>query len=482
MSWLSILVILPILGIAALFSVPRQVRAWIPVVVTGLNLIATGVALIALPTPVKSLSASSGGWLFDPLSLGISAITLVVGLTAAMYSVGYVRRDVAAMKSSVEKELHYFTLFLVFYLSLLAVPLLQNVFFTWGAVELTALASVLLVDWHDTQLTHEATWKYLVIMITGGLIALFGLVLFVGFAKVPLPDATWSTFSHMAKTVPPVMERVSFVLVLAGFGAKAGLVPFNFWLPDAHSQAPSPISAMLSGIKLNCGMYGILRLQAILHSGGQSNFANWMLATVGFVTIAVSALMTVAQTDYKRLFAYSSAENLGLIAIGFAFGPLGMLAGYLQMANHALIKSMLFYQSGELLHIWGSTDMRGLSGISSVLPRTGHALMFSMLAIAGAPPFGLFISEFLILYAIANHGAIWLAVLLILCLVLLFGNFLRYAIQIGYGEPSSQLRLLQRSREGAGILVPTSVHLAMTLMLGTLLPLVVSGLIHTSFV
>lgn len=482
MSWVAIVLVLPMFGLAATLFLPLRTAAWAPVVVTAGNLIITGCVLILQPHPVHSLASSTGSWLFDPLSLGITAITLVVGFTAALYSVGYVRTHASEVDTPPGNQRRYFALLLTFYISLLGVPLLQNVFFTWGAIELTALSSVLLVDWNDTPLTHEATWKYLVIMTVGGLIALFGLVLFVGSAQVPFSGATWSNFSDMATTVPPVILRVSFVLVLSGFGAKAGLVPFNFWLPDAHSQAPSPVSAMLSGIKLNCAMYGILRLQSVLHAGGQARFADLALGVIGFLTIIVSALMTVSQTDYKRLFAYSSAENLGLVAVAFAFGPLGMVAGYLQMANHALIKSMLFYQSGELLHLWGSTDMRGLSGLSGVFPRTGHSLMFGMLAIAGAPPFGLFISEFLIIFAIVKHGAPWLAGLLLLSLVILFGNFLRYAIQIGYGAPSSRLQVVhrQREREGVALLVPTALHLSLTIVLGTAIPFLIDGLMHSS--
>lgn len=476
MNGLIALIIIPIIGVGALYITPGKVLRTIPVIVTVLNLCVMVVFLLNRVRVAHKVTGASAWFIVDWLGLMITSVTLVVGFTAALYSVGYMRTHTEEMEAPIQNERPYFALFLAFYASLVMVPLMQNIFFTWGAIELTALTSVLLVDWNNTQLTHEAAWKYLVIMVSGGLIALLGIVILTGSVQTPVLAATWSHFRPIAATVPPVVQRVAFAMVLVGFGAKAGLVPFNFWLPDAHSQAPSPVSAMLSGVKLNCALYGILRMQSMLHAGGQGSFADVSLALVGILTVGLSTLMTVSQTDYKRLFAYSSAENLGLIALGFALGPIGTTAALLQMANHSIIKSMLFYHSGELLHTWGSTEMEGLSGMSSVLPHTGRSMMLGMLAIAGAPPFGLFISEFLILFAIIKHGILWLAIVLLVFLALLFGNFLRYAIRIGYGEPPTNLKPHSQRSEMAEILVPTSVHLALTLILGTLLPFVFEGL------
>ncbi|WP_067929213.1 proton-conducting transporter transmembrane domain-containing protein [Alicyclobacillus shizuokensis] len=478
MNLIGLLLLLPVLGIGAVYASPVPVRRLVPAVVTVLNLLVMAAVLWVRYGVTETEPATSQWWLMDPLSLVVTCITLVVGFTASVYSIGYVREHTGGAPEKAPKERQYFALLLAFYASLIAVSIVQNMFFTWAAIELTALSSVLLVDWNDTKLTHEAAWKYLVIMVTAGLIALFGLVTVVGSANVPFTSADWSALVRLASHVPPTLLRIAFALVLVGFGAKAGLVPFNFWLPDAHSQAPSPVSAMLSGIKLNCAMYGILRLQGVLHAGGQTQFADAALGTLGFVTVGVSALMTVAQTDAKRLFAYSSAENLGLVAIGFAFGPIGAFAGYLQMANHSIIKSMLFYHSGELLHASGSTDMRGMRGIISVLPRTGRALMLGMIAIAGAPPFGLFISEFLVVFAIVRHGTPILAALLLAFLMILFASFLQRAVQIGYGAPSRRLLDYRGHavQESAGVTVPTILHLAIALAFGTVLPFVLSSL------
>ncbi|RIV19199.1 hypothetical protein D2Q93_13085 [Alicyclobacillaceae bacterium I2511] len=458
---------IPLLTAVMVWFLQGRVRRWLPVVATGINL-----CLFILGGFVGISGA--GPWLaMDRLSAVITGITVFVGFTAALYSVGYVRQT--SLETQDPQPSHqvrtYFTLLLIFYDSLLAVVLLKSVFLTWGAIELTALASVLLVDWKGTKTTHEAAWKYLIIMEFGGLLALLGLLLLVGLQPHATVATTWSGLLRAAKDIPAAVQRLAFVLILAGFGTKAGLVPFHAWLPDAHSQAPSPISAMLSGIKLNCGMYGILRTQQILQNGGNGPFADHTLATLGFLTVGISTLMTLYQKDFKRLFAYSSSENLGVVAIAFSLGPVGILAGTLQMINHSLIKSMLFYHSGELQHAWGSTKMEGLSGVARALPFTGQTLVLGMLAIAGAPPFGLFISEFMVVFALVKSGSALLAALLLVFLALLFANFLRYSIAIGYGEISTRFHRTIAPTPAATAALPTALHLAGTLALGMLLPI-----------
>ncbi len=460
------LLAIPLLTAVLVWFIQGKVRRWLPVTATVLNL---SILILGYLQGTPSI----GPWLaINGLSAVIAGITAFVGFTAALYSVGYVRRHSQEQVDldTVSQERTYFVLLLVFYDSLLAVVLLNNIFMTWGAIELTALASVLLVDWKGTKDNHEAAWKYLIIMEFGGLLALLGLLLLVGLQPNASVATTWTGLLAVAKSIPASVARLAFVLILAGFGTKAGLVPFHAWLPDAHSQAPSPISAMLSGIKLNCGLYGILRTQQVLQGGGNGPFADHTLATLGFLTVAISTLMTLYQKDFKRLFAYSSSENLGVAAIAFSLGPLGVIAGYLQMMNHSLIKSMLFYHSGELQHAWGSTEMEGLSGVARALPWTGQTLVLGMLAIAGAPPFGLFISEFMVIFALVKTGSPLLAALLLLFLALLFANFLRYSISMGYGEISTRLNRTVRPLPTLTATLPTGLHLVGTLAFGMLLP------------
>jgi len=471
MTWLLLILVITLLGIIVETFARGVLLRWLPIGVTVVNIPLFIVQLVTgelQTTSVFSLTL---------LSAFLASITLFIGCTASIYSLGYVQSHLQEVEGSGSRQARsYYVLFMAFYFSLLVATLLNNILLTWGAIELTALSSVLLVDWNHTRLTHEASWKYIVIMETAGLLALFGLLLLLASTGTPVAAATWTNLAQAADSLTPEVQRIAFVFVLVGFGSKAGLVPFNFWLPDAHSQAPSPISAMLSAIKLNTAMYGIVQMQKVILAGGQGRFADHTLLTVGFVTVAVSTLMTVYQRDFKRLFAYSSSENLGLVAIGFSLGPIGMLGAYLQMANHSLIKSMLFYHTGELHRIWGSNDMRGLSGIAQILPRTGRSLVLGMLAIAGAPPFGLFLGEFFIVFDLLKHSSTWLAVLLLLLLAILFANFLRYALSLGYGETSSRLLRHGVPIEPATVLLPTAGHLLASLALGLILPVIVVGL------
>ena len=467
--WTYILLCIPLVGILVTWLSSASIRRWVPVVTTGLNLV---VAAFDGFLPKSSVPFRGVFPHLDTLSLVVTGITLVVGFTAALYSAGYVPRDHPSVPGTQPaSERRYFSLFLAFYLTMLAAPLVENVVLTWVMVDATALASVFLVDFHHTRKTAEASWKYIIIMEVGGLAALFGTVVLLLGEPAALHDLTWTGLTHVASTISPKLSSIAFVLVLVGYGTKAGLVPFNSWLPDAHSQAPSPVSAMLSAIKLNTAMYAIVRISHILQAGHEGAFANHALAVFGFLTVIVSTLMTTVQRDVKRLFAYSSSENLGLIAVGFSLGPIGALGAYLQMVNHSVVKSMLFYQSGELLLASGTTEMAQMRGMIRRFPWLGVTLLFGMLAIAGAPPFGLFISEFTIIFALVHEASPWLAALITLMLVILFANFLTYAMRISLGTPSDPLAtdgVNYRPRWTTW--VPMFTHTGASLALGTVLP------------
>ena len=467
--WTYLLLCIPLVGILVTWLSSVSIRRWVPVLTTGLNLVAAGFDVL---WRTRSRSVPGVFTHLDTLSLVVTGITLVVGFTASLYSAGYVPREhppVAQTRATSERR--YFSLFLAFYLAMLAVPLVENVVLTWVMVDATALASVFLVDFHHTKKTAEASWKYIILMEVGGLAALFGTVALLIGEPATARVLTWTGITQIASSISPKSLSIAYVLVLVGYGTKAGLVPFNAWLPDAHSQAPSPISAMLSAIKLNTAMYAIVRVSHILQAGHEAAFANHALAGFGFLTVIVSTLMTTMQHDVKRLFAYSSSENLGLIAVGFALGPIGTLGAYLQMVNHSVIKSMLFYQSGELLLASGTTEMAQMRGMIRRSPWLGVTLLFGMLAIAGAPPFGLFMSEFTIIFALVHEASPWLAALIALMLVILFANFLTYAMRISLGRsPDPPVKERGTYRPRWTTWVPMFTHTGASLALGIFLP------------
>lgn len=470
--WLYGLLVIPLVGLLICGFVSTSIRSWVNVSVTGINLLLFIGWL---------LSTHGSGWYFapewlrfDPFSALITGITVLVGFTASLYSIHYLElEEKHAVHSREHHENEYHLLFLIFYFTLLGVPLWNNIFVTWVFIEATALASVFLVDYHRDRHSSEASWKYLILMEIGGILALFGTIFLVGGEPAGIHATTWSGLIAAAPHMAPFRLRIGFVLVLAGYGTKAGLVPFNAWLPDAHSQAPSPTSAMLSAIKLNVAMYGIIMTMNILTADHEAYYAHTLLIILGVLTVLVSTVMTVSQRDFKRLFAYSSSENMGMIAIGFALGPIGVFGAYLQMINHSLIKSLLFYESGDLMAAAGSTQIRKLRGFAREYPWAGGILILGFLAIAGAPPFGLFISEFSIIYALVHAKITWLAVIILILLAILFANFLIYALQIGFGQPSEAVRLFHRTHKTFEwkAMLPFGLHIVLTLALGVILPL-----------
>ena len=475
MFWMPLLLIIPLIGILGLMIFPALCAQWTAVSVTAANLLLVLGRLVGLYG--RGPGSFMGVLQLTGLGLFITCITLFVGFTATLYSTHYMKTAEFRHPADKGRTRTYFLLVLVFYFTLTGVPLFENAVLTWVFIEATALASVLLVDFHRTKGTIEASWKYLIIMEFGGLCALFGTLVLLFAQPHQAVASTWTELQQVAPQISHKALQLAFVLGLVGYGAKTGLTPFHYWLPDAHSQAPSPVSGMLSGIKLNCAFYGVLRFMSVADAGGIYWFAHAALLVLGVATVLVAVLMMISQHDYKRLFAYSSSENMGMIAIGFSLGPIGALGGFLQMINHSLIKSMLFYQSGELLHATGTTDMKGLRGVARVWPWAGGTLMLAMLAIAGAPPFGLFISELIIVYALFHSAVPLLGVLVLLLLIILFASFLRYAMQIGYGEGSQHLdRFRERYGKSWASAAPFGVHIALVLAFGMLLPFGISAL------
>ena len=469
--WLYGLLFIPLLGLLMDLLFPAGVRRHVNVSVTGLNLLLfVGWFIVCRGSDRYFTSA---WWHFNPFSALMTGITVFVGFTASLYSIHYLKLEEKHIIQKMEhRDNEYHLLFLIFYFALVGVPLWNNVFVTWIFIEATALASVFLVDFHKDRHSSEASWKYLILMEIGGVLALFGTILLVSGEPAGMSITTWSGLLALAPHMASLPLKVGFALILAGYGTKAGLVPFNAWLPDAHSQAPSPTSAMLSAIKLNTAMYGIVMAMGVLVADHEAYYAHTLLIMLGVLTVIISTVMTVSQRDFKRLFAYSSSENMGLIAIGFALGPIGVFGAYLQMINHSLIKSLLFYESGDLMAAAGSTQIRRLRGFAREFPLAGGILILGFLAIAGAPPFGLFISEFSILYALVQEKIIWLAVILLLFLAVLFANFLIYALQIGFGQPSAAVQMFHRAHKKLEwkAMVPFGLHIALTLVFGIILP------------
>jgi hydrogenase-4 component F len=318
-----------------------------------------------------------------------------------------------------------------FYSNLFASTMLMavstsNLGVMWVAIEATTVTSALLIPLQHTKAAIDASWKYLFIGSVGIALAFTGTVLaFVDYATTggPLEQALqWTTLRAAAPSLHPEVAQSAFVFLLVGFGTKAGLAPTHTWLPDAHSEAPAPLSSMMSGVLLAVALYAILRWKAIIDLAIGSAFSDTLLIVVGLVTIAVGSVSLLSQTHYKRVLAFSSIEHMGLACFALALGPLGVFAALLHLSGHALAKSTAFLLSGRVLRRFKSGDIAGASDLLSVIPGTAILLAATVFALAGLPPFSLFLSEILIIQAAWAAGHPVLTVVVLLFLMMAFGS------------------------------------------------------------
>jgi hydrogenase-4 component F len=396
---LVFLVVAPaVLGLAALAI--RSVRVGLTILLgtSGAHVLAV-VSLwtgAAAPGPDTLLR-------IDFLGLLFLSVTSLLFLAASLYTVPYLLRGTHDTQAAPRR----FVPCLLWFLSAMTlVAATQNLALMWAAVEGTTLASAPLVYFYKRRGALEATWKYLLLCSVGIALALLG-TFFLGIAasgnRAAGAELTLSAMMRAAPSMARPWLEAAFVLALVGYGTKMGLAPLHTWLPDTHSQAPSPVSALLSGALLNCAFLAILRFYQVCVASADFAFARTLLLLLGFVSLGVACAFLIGQGDYKRLFAYSSIENMGILAIGVGLGGAASYGAMLHAVNHSLCKAGLFFVAGNVLRAYGTTSVREVRGVLRRLPATGVLLTALFLAIGGVPPFGPFWSEFLIFQA-AIHG------------------------------------------------------------------------------
>ncbi|MHB8562757.1 MAG: proton-conducting transporter transmembrane domain-containing protein [Acidiferrobacteraceae bacterium] len=401
-----------------------------PRVAEYLNLAASiVVALAALPLPFLSLGGPHLYWngyvLLDPPGAWVLLCVAIVYLLSSIYAVGYMR-----LLDEEPRLYLFYALFAGFALTMLAAPLMNNVGVFWIAVELTTLVSTFLVGFERGAESTEAAWKYIIIVSAGISLALLGTILFYWAGSLvlgPSYDMTWSVLGDAAPRINPALLILAFLLVLVGYGTKAGLAPMHTWLPDAHSEGPAPVSAMLSGALLNTAMLGIVRFLAITDRARLGPLPRIALVTLGVFSLFIAALFIVRQEGIKRLMAYSSVEHMGIMALGFGFGgPLGIAAALYHMLNHSLNKPLMFFGAGNVMRTFRTKEIPKISGVLQRLPITGMLWLAGAVAITGAPPFGLFLSEVTILRAGMSGANVWAAFAMAVLLIVIFVGFLNH--------------------------------------------------------
>lgn len=430
-SLIAVILLAPLVAVAACL-IFRSAR-----VSEFVNLLAALAVLLAvlrlLPLALQGPVTLLRGYLIvDPLGAWVLLSVASVYFLASIYAIGYMRHATDA-----RRLWRFYGLFAAFALTTLAGPLMNNVGVYWIAIELTTLVSTFLVCFELNRDSIEAAWKYIVVVSGGISLALLGIILYYwsgSFALGPTYDLTWVTLREVAPRVNPTIALTAFLLVLIGFGTKVGLAPMHTWLPDAHSEGPTPVSAMLSGALLNTAMIGIARFIQVADAAKLGLLPRVVVVAIGAFSLLVAALFIVRQTGIKRLMAYSSVEHMGVMALGFGFGgPLGIAGALYHMLNHSLNKSLMFFGAGNVTQVFNTKRIGRIRYVNAVMPVTGLLWIAGAVAITGAPPFGLFLSEVTILRAGLVTSNAWAVFVMLILLIVIFVGFLNHFRAMYFG-------------------------------------------------
>ncbi|MGA8862801.1 MAG: hydrogenase 4 subunit F [Gallionella sp.] len=418
--------------------------------------------------------AFSEEFFIDQFNVFLVALTAFVAFTTSLFSRPYMRIEQHHGRLTTQMLHLYYSMYQLFTLAMLVALTSNNMGIIWVAMEAATLTTVLLVSLYRTPASIEAAWKYFILCGVGIALALFGTILLYFAAERVLGEGgtalLWTHLNEVKAGLEPTVLKLAFVFLLVGYGTKIGLVPLHSWLPDAHAEGPTPVSAVLSGLLLNVALCVVMRCKVLvdgsLGSGtaGAAHFAGNLMMGFGLLSVVVAALFLSRQKDIKRMFAYSSIEHMGLITFAFGMGgPVATFAAMLHMTVHSLTKSAIFFAVGHAVQKAGTQQMENIRGIMQLSPTVGWGLMLGTLAILGMPPFGVFASEFLIITT-AMHDHPWATPFLLIALGIAFAAIFGKIQPIVFGETTAR-RLPHQPA-----LVPVFAHLLLVLILGLYMP------------
>jgi hydrogenase-4 component F len=459
----------PLLGALVLGMLGAHRRAPELNVLFSLGAFAAAVALTARVIGSGNLIVGREQFFVDPFNVFLVALTAFVGLTTALFSRAYMRVEIEHGRLTSGRLRLYHAMYQLFMATMLIALTTNNMGLLWVAMEAATLSTVLLVTLYRTPASLEAGWKYFILCGVGISQALFGTILLYFAAERTLgaegvTALLWTHLDAVKAQLEPAVLGLAFVFLLVGYGTKVGLAPLHNWLPDAHAEGPTPISAVLSGLLLNVAMYAVVRCKVLVEGSLHSGLPSRMLMGFGLLSVVLASFFLWRQRDIKRLFAYSSIEHMGIVTFAFGMGgPVANFAALLHMTVHSLTKSAIFFTVGHAAQKAGSQLIDGIRGLVTVSPSIGWGLMLGTLAILGLPPFGVFASEFLILTT-AMREQPWATPVLVLALAVAFAAIFGRVQSMVFGDTSVQ-RLPHPPA-----LAPVFVHLALVLMLGMFVP------------
>lgn len=469
---IEIVVLIPAAA-ALLCGLSRDERAlsWITILAAGACLAAA--AWTFWPVFSAGTVLEYGMWYVDGLSALFLILTAAVTFAVALYSHGYLRFERAAGGLTLRAEKTYYISLNLFVTAMLCVFLVSSLGMIWIIIEATTLVSTFLVGFYRDEGSTEASWKYLIICSVGITLALLGISLLYASAIGVIGSVSsaldWPVLMSVAADLDPVLLKTAMALVIIGFGTKAGFAPMHTWLPDAHSQAPTPVSALLSAALLNCALYSIIRFYMISEIA-IPGFASTLLLIFGIASVFVASMFILNAKELKRMLAYSSVEHIGLIAVGLGIGTTwSVFAALFMVVAHSLTKPILFFCAGNIIQGYGTKEMSAVRGLGKTMPYTAAMLTVGSLAIVGMPPFAVFTGEIALLYSAVSAGMWWLTILLVVLLIIIFAGFtgrvfpmLSGSAEAEVTEPEGPIRaaplaILAVAMTAMGLFAPESV-------------------------
>jgi hydrogenase-4 component F len=434
----------------------------------ALNVLASGATFAASVMLATGERVHGEIFLIDDFNVYLVVLTAFVGFTTAIFSASYIGHEIEAGRLTPTFLRFYHALYQAMLCAMNVALTANNIGLLWVGVEVATLSTVMMVGIYRTPEAVEAAWKYFILGSVGIALAFFGTILVYLAAQETMGEGlramAWDVLRDNAAKLDPKLLSLAFVFLLVGYGTKVGLAPFHAWLPDAHAEGPTPISAVLSGLLLNVALYALLRFKMIMNASPGSIDVGTIMMVLGLGSLLFAAFMLYRRRDIKRLFAYSSIEHMGIMTFAFGIGgPLANFAGLLHMTMHSLTKSAIFFAVGHVAQVKGTQHIESIRGLSVTHPVLAVGLAAGIIAIAGLPPFGVFTSEFMLVSSsFARQPA--LAVVLVLGLIVAFGALIWRMQDMLFGEPSGPVGHVKASY------IPMFVHLAIVLAAGIWLP------------
>lgn len=462
MSALLLVPAIPLLAALVLALVPRsRIGA----------LLNAGASLLAFLAALALLRVPHGvhGFLFlDSFNVLFVILTTFVAATTSWFSARYIAHELAIGKLTETSLRFYHAMYQALTAAMTTALLADNIALMWVAIEAATLITVVMVSIYRTREAIEASWKYFILGSVGIALALFGTILVYLAAQPVIGEGvealSWTRLNAVSGRLDASLLNLAFVFLLVGYGTKVGLAPLHAWLPDAHAEGPTPISAVLSGLLLNVALYAVLRFKLILAGNSAALAPGPLMLAMGTASVLLAGLMLYRRRDIKRFFAYSSIEHMGIIVFAFGIGgAVANFAGLMHMILHSLTKSAIFFAVGHIAQAKGTQRIDEMGGLTTSHPALGWGLVLGVVAIAGLPPLGVFMSEFLVVTA-AMARQPWLAVPMVLGLLVAFGALVTRLQQVAFGAPRGTNAPL------TGSLVPLYAHLAIVFISGLWLP------------